>query len=636
MSGIAGIVQLDGAPADEQLLRRMTAALVFRGPDAQAVWVEGPVGFGHTLLRTTDESAHERQPSTLDGFVHIVADARIDARDELRSKLAARGRAVAADTPDPELILHAYHAWGEECLEHLLGDFAFAIWDAPRRRLFCARDHFGVKPFYYARAGNSLVFSNTLNCIRLHPGISDRLNEQAIGDFLLVGVNQEHGTTIFADIRRLPAAHALQLENGSLREARYWRPPTDGAIRYSRRREYIENFLHLMRRAVDDRLRCDRAGVCLSGGLDSPTVAALAQERSRRGKPPVRLTAYSVLYQRLIPDVEAAYVSTVAEHLSIPLRQLGADDYRLYERWDGPELPQPEPLSHPFFALVQDHYRQIAAENRVTLTGEGGDALLYPSPEYLLRNAGFGHRITIFSEIIRYIAVHKKFPRTLLRSTLKRRLGFRLPMPSLPQWFLPEFVARQQLQERWVKAMKRLSSADLPVPRPELHESLESSYWSHVFESKDSGTTGVTVEARHPFFDRRVVEYMLAIPPFPWCVEKELVRQATRGLLPESIRRRAKTPLQGDPIHKVFWSEAGLHPHWARQVEAVSEYVDRKRFLAFLEQGGGVDSWDTFFLTLPISLALWLNRMGLAHTIASPEGPNDAEVRHSQEGVPQA
>src|SRR5579862_4789949 len=184
MSGIVGIVNFDGAPVDRALLSRMTGFMQFRGPDATRTWMDGAAGFGHTLLKATDESECEEQPFTLDGHTWIVADARVDGRRELVSKLKAKSCDVSLDRPDVELILHAWHVWREECVEHLVGDFAFAVWDAPRQRLFCARDHMGAKPFYYLHAGSTVVFSNTLDCVRLHPLASDQLNDLAIADFL--------------------------------------------------------------------------------------------------------------------------------------------------------------------------------------------------------------------------------------------------------------------------------------------------------------------------------------------------------------------------------------------------------------------------------------------------------------------
>src|SRR5437773_11667260 len=187
MSGIVGIVNFDGAPVDRALLRRMTDFMTFRGPDEQRTWVDGNVGFGHTLLKTTFESEHEYQPFTLDGLTWIVADARVDAQADLIAKLAARGEQVGHGVTDVELLLRAYRVWGEDCVDNILGDFAFAIWDRSRSRLLCARDHLGVKPFFYAHVDQTVIFSNTLDCVRHHPAVSDKLNGLAIADFLLFG-----------------------------------------------------------------------------------------------------------------------------------------------------------------------------------------------------------------------------------------------------------------------------------------------------------------------------------------------------------------------------------------------------------------------------------------------------------------
>jgi asparagine synthase (glutamine-hydrolysing) len=242
MSGIVGIVNTDGAPVDRGLLVRLTASLDYRGPDARAVWIDGHVGFGHTMLRTTDESVNERQPLCLDGSVWITADARVDGRAELRDKLGNESVAGLDTVTDVELILHAYRRWDTACVDHLLGDFAFAIWDGRKQRLFCARDHFGVKPFFYARVGTALLFGNTLNCLRLHPGVSDTLNEVAIGDFLLFGTNQDPATTTFSDLRRLPGAHCLTWSRDRVDVSRYWSLPIDGHIRYKRSRDYVDHF----------------------------------------------------------------------------------------------------------------------------------------------------------------------------------------------------------------------------------------------------------------------------------------------------------------------------------------------------------------------------------------------------------
>ena len=166
--------------------------------------METSIGLGHSMLRTTRESFGELQPAVFKGRYWITADARLDGRAELLAALDLSGSGIGHSVPDSELILRAYAKWGSACVEHMRGDFSFAIWDAPNKQLFCARDQFGIKPFYYASVGSILVFSNTLDCVRRHPAISGRLNDLAIADFLLFDVIQEPAATSFADIHRLP------------------------------------------------------------------------------------------------------------------------------------------------------------------------------------------------------------------------------------------------------------------------------------------------------------------------------------------------------------------------------------------------------------------------------------------------
>src|SRR5579859_731395 len=257
MSGIVGIVHFDGSPVDSGLLRKLTDFLIFRGPDAQQTWIRDNVGFAHTLFKTTEESERDSQPLTLDGKTWIVADARIDAREELFAALKAAGEIniVPPCWTDAELILRAYRAWREDCVEHLLGDFSFGIWDDSKKHLFCARDHMGVKPFYYAQLGSCVIFSNTLDCIRHDPRISARLNDLAIADFLLFGFNQEPATTSFAEIRRIPPAHCATWSRDDFSIRRYWSLPVDDPIFYGRAEAYTEHFHDLLRKCVADRLR---------------------------------------------------------------------------------------------------------------------------------------------------------------------------------------------------------------------------------------------------------------------------------------------------------------------------------------------------------------------------------------------
>jgi len=557
------------------LLDSLTHALAFRGPDAREVWAAGPVGFGHAMLRTTGESLGERQPANLDGRYWIIADARIDCRTELESKLSSAGGRCRRGAPDSELILHSYAAWGEKCVEHLRGDFAFAIWDARERTLFCARDHFGLKPFYYSDLGDSFFFSNTLSCLRLVPEISEELNDVAIADFLLFGTNYDLGTTAFLDIRRLPPAHFLSVSPGHLRLERYWAPPIDGRIRYRHGDEYVEHFQVLLQAAVADRLRTSRAGILLSGGLDSSTVAATAREHSATPGAAVDLRAYTVTYEKLLPDRDGEHARTVAEFLHIPIRCLPMDELPLFDRWDDPEVTWPEPVEDPFLVGLLDHMKVISQDCRVVLSGEGIDNLMVfemrPYVRHLLQKREWRRLAT---DSLQYLRARpsvwpgiKRRVRAALRNEPRGRM--------FPSWIGREFAKELKLEERWKECTALRASPPHPVV-PSAHASMLLPQWCQLFELENAGVTRYPVEVRYPFLDLRIVNYVLALPPFPWTFEKTLVRQAMLGHLPEKIRLRKKTPLAGDPlIEKLRRADANWldRIRWSGEID---RYIDRR------------------------------------------------------------
>lgn len=544
MSGIVGIFNRDGAPIERALLQSLVEFLSFRGPDARESWLETSIGLGHALLRTTRESGGERQPASLDGRYWIVADARLDGRAELIAELQRAKRKVHSNAPDGELILQAYATWGTACVDRLRGDFSFAVWDAGHKQLFCVRDHFGIKPFYYAQAGELFLFSNTLNCIRMHPRVSDELNDAAIGDFLLFGLNYNNATTSFRDIQRLPPAHTLTVSPRAIRMTRYWTPPTDGRIRYGKAEQYVENFISVLESAVTDRLRTDHVGILLSGGMDSSSVAAVAREVSGKSCRATEIRAYTHVYESLIPDREGDYAREVGEFLHIPVKLMAMDRAKLFERFDDPKLLWPEPVESPFLAAISDAYRCISADCRVLLSGEGCDNLMdFQMWPYIgdLRRRGEWRRL--LTDVANYLWV-RPFPWRGIRARALR-LARRDPhQPIYPGWLAPEFSRRANLAGRW-KEQTRLPKSWVMHPiHPRGHGSLALPLWSNMFELEDPGATGYAVETRYAFLDLRMVNFLLAIPPFPWFFKKTLLREAMTGRLPERVRTRPKTPLQ--------------------------------------------------------------------------------------------
>lgn len=609
MSGICGIIDLDGAPVNREVLQALTASILFRGPDAQNTWVDGPVGFGHTLFCTTLESEGEHQPCSLDGRVWITADARIDGRDELNAKLAAHNRLDLEKATDAELILHAYHAWGTDCLKHLIGDFAFAIWDGVRQKLFCARDHFGIKPFFYAQVGRYLIFSNTLNCIRQHPAVSNTLNDLAIADFLLFEENKDPATTAFADIQRLMPAHAFTWSPRSqLQISRYWSLPTDLGVRYRPAGDYVEHFKYLLGLAVADRLRTNRVGVEMSGGLDSSSIAATALGILSRQSQPFEINAQTIVFDHLIPDKERYYASLVAQQLNIPIHFIVGDNYQLFERWDQPETSFPEPLHAPLAAQTADMVRSAAKLGRVFLAGWDGDALLSESLRPYFKSLARSRRyVRLAVELLRYAISQRQ----LVPPDLLQWLRGNPPQVSpdaaadegYPDWLNPDLEERFNLRARW-RQHRGWPRTDHPT-RPYAY-TIYSVPNLGLFDHYDAGALGVPIEYRHPLMDLRLLDYCLSLPLQPWVVKKHILREAMRDVLPEQVRTRPKSPLAGQPWHELLKKTA------AGNFDSIPWVKDLARFVkphTITKSHAFSETPEKCWRDMrPLSLGLWLRR----------------------------
>lgn len=609
MSGIVGMAHSEGRPVDSDLLRRMTNWLSSVGPDAQEIWANGHIGLGHALLSHPNESEHERQPATLDRCNWIVADARLDARRELVEALRSSGRDANLSDTDAHLLLHAYEAWGETCLDHLLGDFVFAIWSARRQQLFCACDHFGIKPLYFSEVDHSFIFSNALDCLRLHPAVSDRLNDAAIADFLLFGMNYNPASTSFADIRRLPRAHSLRWSASGLQLREYWRPPTDGAIHYPRRQDYIEHFNELLTKAVDDRLRTGRVGILLSGGLDSSSVATVAQELRKEKYPALQLHAFTSIYERLIPDRDEPAARMVATALQIPLHCWTVDAAGIFEGWENPQWHWPEPIDDPFACSSLDEDKEIAGHVRVLFSGEGSDNLMeFEMARHLRELWREGRAGRVFLDLAEHVWQRFQAPDGL-RGPLRRIRRLFSPRASgarFPDWVQPALVARLNLKARWNDPLGDLPWKAHPS-HPKGYGSLFLPQWDYMFRQEEAEVTRQPVEVRYPFLDLRLVNYLLAIPSMPWFFRKHLLREAMRGRLPESIRTRPKTPLEVDPLlPALHGADLGSILKMQRSGQ-FEHYIDEGRLPSL---AGEMSSEEAELKIRPICLNFWLLSLG--------------------------
>jgi len=484
---------------------------------------------------------------------------------------------------DPELILHAYHRWGSECVDHLLGDFALAIWDGKRRQLFCARDHFGVKPFYYVHTGDTLLIGNTLEILRRHPGVTGSIDEIAVADFLLFGSNMHHERTAFEEIRKLPPASILTWSPGNgLQRRRYWRLPVPEPLRRKRSKDTIDQFLDLMRTAVGDRMRTGNIGLSLSGGMDSTTVAAMAAEYRDTRPGTYDLRACTVYDGRWIKDDEHRFSKVAADALDIPVRAVNTANDQLSVKRDTMRRWTMAPLSEPVTAASNIELKALSRGCRVVLTGQGGDPVLDPSPLH----AGAFFKSVIFDglgwEILRHRFTHQSFPRIGIRKSLRRWIGVHPARKRdlYPPWFNPRFQKRFHLEQRWV----RYHQVKAPVnsTRSGAHRHLEGRVWTSLFEELDAGGTGEGVEFRHPFFDLRVVSFLTALPAVPSCVDKMILRRSMASRLPETILRRPKTPLSGFAIYEQLVQTPLTGVKEILKQTDLDNYIDRRLLLKLL------------------------------------------------------
>lgn len=610
MSCIAGLVNLDGAPVDRVLLERMIGSMKSRAPDGHELWSSGNVGLAHALLRISPESVDERQPCTLDGQVWITADARLDGRAELVAALRSAGALVRGEAPDAELILHAYRVFGESLLEHVIGDFAFAMWDSHRATLVCARDHFGVRPFYYAKTDRVLVFASDIDAVLAHPAVSTHLDDIAIGDFLLFGQYQDAELTAYRDVRRLPAGSRLQVEGGVCRVRKYWDFPPPDWIRYRKSSEYVEHFAHVFTQAVTDRLRGRSIAMELSGGMDSAAIAAVASASVATSG--CALRAFTMTTNHFfVEDEEGHYAAMVASHLSIPHVQRELGTHSLFERFGSSELRTAEPSAVPHLGLSFDVMAQLSrAGARVLLSGQGGDEVLGHSSAYLAHLMRAGRLRELSVEVTAHLRRTGSWRGTGVRPALAMAMGrpparARTPgwRPAFPDWLDAGFVARTELTDRWESTWDRMAGATEPEQR------LRQWASSQVFSSYEMFS--LPMVARHPFLDLRLVALLLGVPNFMKS-NKRILREAMHDKLPPAVLARPKAPAVGDAVRAALTRNVVSTP-LASSVSRVSNgYIDsghyRQATRRYLGGEGVESSWSSLPIVAPVCLDYWLSQ----------------------------
>ena len=560
MSGICGLFFLDGTTPQPGQIEAISAPLQRRGPDGTHHYQDGPLALGHTLLATTPEALHETLPFLDQGSgCCITADVRLDNREELLPALALSeaNRVIG----DGELLLRAYLHWGEACLEHLLGDFAFAIWDPRIQRLFAARDQMGMRQLIYSHEpGKLFAFASEPRAVLKAPGVPQRINEGRIADFIEDYLEPiDLTSTFFEEVYRLPPAHCLSLDANGLNIRRYWTLQPQPLLQLDSDQAYVDAFLKVFTQAVKSRLRsAGPVGSMLSGGMDSGSVVAVAARLLQaQGNGPLQT------FSAVGPDPESCIETrTILESIKVPGLQPHLVSWAELEP-DAEELLRLlKEVDEPFDAqmnLIRAVYLRAHRNGiKVMLDGVAGDVMLSYSDRIieLLRSGHWLQAVRDARGEARFWGDGSGWWRPLLLSVrraatpnwarrLRHRLHDRNKVNSNPL-MNPALAKRVNLAAR-VEQNRSLGLVErIDFARTRAH-ALTPNHLVVGRERYDRTAAALAIEPRDPFMDLRVVNFCLSLPGSQlesggW--PKILLRRAMQSLLPDAVRwRRGKQHL---------------------------------------------------------------------------------------------
>jgi asparagine synthase (glutamine-hydrolysing) len=594
MCGIAGIVATDGL--DEHAAfraARMRDVMEHRGPDEAGIHVDAHAALSHRRLSIVDLSTGQQPLPNEDGSIWVVFNGEIYNHGDLRRELEARGHRYRSRS-DTETIVHAYEQWGDECVHRFRGMFAFAIWDAKKRRLLLVRDRLGIKPLYWSRIGSALIFGSEIKALFESGLIVPEANEIALPEVLSTRYTSG-SNTLFKGVHKLMPGHRLVFEDGRTAIAKYWDVPAGRSasprLKGAEFREAVDEFRELLTESVRLRLMSDvPLGMFLSGGIDSSAIAALMARQIDRP-----LQTFSVAFrQRAFNELE--YAREVARAVGADAHEVVIDDEDFFGALPKLVWHEDEPIAHP--SSVPLYFVSALARQHVTvvLTGEGSDELLagygkYPRTALNWKAAGVYERYVPASirsavatgvlpwlppRLARYarrsfLALDRSVESIVFDNFASVRVADqrRLLAPGLRDLATREMaygssVAHFNARDRSGTLLDRLLYADLKT------------YLVELLMKQDQMSMAASVESRVPFLDHKLVEFAARLPDSlklnGWQT-KRILREAMKGILPESILRR---PKMGFPVPFGAWLRGTSRWHSAVR-DVLTDRTTRER-----------------------------------------------------------
>ena len=619
MCGICGKLTLNGTTPSKDLLLRMCDTLRHRGPDDEGVYIGKNIGLGHRRLSIIDLSSGHQPLSNEDETIWIVFNGEIYNFGELRPNLTSRGHRFRTKT-DTETIIHLYEEYGVDCVQHLRGMFAFAIWDERKKRLFLARDRIGKKPLCYCFTKNSFVFASELKAILEDIDIDKEINLEAIHHYLTYQYVPSP-ITIFTQIKKLPPAHIMVIEDGKIeRLERYWRPEYTPKTSL-KEPEIIESILEILKEATRIRLISDvPLGAFLSGGIDSSAIVAMMSQLMNE---PVK--TFSIGFPEASFN-ELSFARVVADRFKTEHHE---------------EIVKPDALD--ILPKIVWHYNEPYADSSciptyylskmtrqnvtVALNGDGGDEIFAGYERYLAYKLtsyyekvpkfirdGISASLSLFPESSSrrdFIRRAKRFTEVMAEPLERRYIRW----PSIFSNDLKDKLYSEEMKER----MRNIDSVEIVAEsfkKSGTRDPLDTLLFvdtlnylpSDLMVKVDIASMAHSLECRSPFLDHKLVEFAASIPSelkLKGRKTKHILKKALAKILPEKILNRSK---MGFGVPLSFWFREELKDYAQDLLlckRADRGYFEQKEIKNLLEEhiSGRVNhSYRIFSL---IMLELW-------------------------------
>lgn len=627
MSAIGAIFNINGKPLDPAPLLSLWTGLASRGPDGGNYVIQDSLGMCYRAFHTNRESRLERQPLVASDGRILIADLRIDNRDELIRQLHDLLHGPKTNITDVEIVMAAHERWGDMFPSHLIGEFALVLWNPTDKTLLMARDYIGARTLYYHQSGETWLCSSELLPLLDTSGISVEIEDEYVAGYL--AQNPETWLTPYKNIHSLQPGCFAKVTRGQVREQRYWNLNSSNQIRYKTDAEYEEHFLHLLREAVRAPLRADGPVFAdLSGGLDSSTIVCVADAIiANREVPCPRLETVSQVFDESPTSDERKFIKYVEDQRGRTGHHLPEEEYRLLA-----STIKAVPVGTINISLISFEFHRALCSAmrgsgaRVLLSGQGGDEVLNcglsPASEladllFEFRPLQLHRRLKVWSQ-----SLNKPYPLLFWKYSvlpcLSEKRQFRLSNNRVlkkSRWINPEFANRVNLYDR-MSGASDIFGCRLPSARMQARGFLSAVQSIAAGYRREIGD----IEVSYPFLHRPLVEFLQAIP-FEQRVRpgetRTLMRRSLPGLLPEkTLRRQSK----GNPT-EAFFRAVIREFSWLSQMFEEPRvcsygYIDEPKFKAELNKARMGCEVNTSLLARIIPLEIWLRSVESGHAQA--------------------